>query len=1286
MLKISRIMIVKPVLFSLKCLHFIIFVVLFMKKNLFMMTRFLSPKFLLLILWFASGTLLVSQNPYDEAWEQLNNARVDEAISLFEKAVVLPEYKEKSALCLSYLYSHLGKPELSSRYFGEFFDSSKDPYPALYAMWGEDGVAGNRGYREAYQVELLKKLEADPRNKSRLLAGTLYVLHMSEFMKYNSKAAYEYSSRIKNIEDWMMVGPFDNTMNSGFDKDFGPLNQPEDQTIFKSKYGADVQWFVPKHKSKDGYTLKHLYFNSNNSIVFAQTFVQSEIERDLLLKFGYSGSLKLWLNDSLIYEESEHRETEMDYYIYKVRLNKGYNRILVQLGDFEEEYANFTLRLTDMDHNAFIRPCETSFKPYTKGIKLAERQTFFATQALTENYKNSGSILAGLLLAKAYRRSGEIYKAEEILKELLVIAPKNFFVLRELVLLFSNAKDNTNQNKYYDTFQELYPEDHDILRNKIADYIKKQQKELAKSTYKTYIEKYPNVEEQYAFDIAFAKLDQDQQKENYLINRWYDLFPNSYSAMDAKYDMEKAQKGTVGSVNKILENFLKKRYSYQHIIELTGNYASVGDVDKAFDILKKCADHTLTSFNAQQITAYLLTQIQQYDLALKNYKNIVANRPSDYDTYSKIADLFKAESATDSASYYANKALSFYPYSFSLNEQIRELAGLAVASSYWRKIDLKEEIKSFEQNFKTDRPDIYTIVLYDKATIYYKSGAHALGERFILKINDEKAIERFQRYNVGGFDYMDVVIQDAQTIKKNGEKLDAEQYGREMVFTNLEIGDYIYCSYINKQSYGSKSTEFNSEIWRPNSFVPTYKTSQTLFFENGTPWVDTICNGESSLVKTKHDNFTQYTWSSVSPKTLEDESMMTGEYDKAPAVQFALKHSWKDIVQWYSDISAHQAKSDFTIKILTEELLGEKNLTDLEKFQKIYEFVCTNIQYSSIDFRQSNIVPQKASKVYHSRLGDCKDVSTLFVSIAREAGLKAHLILINTEAKGLFDVLLPALDFNHCIVKIYFGNSSMYLELTDKYLPFGHLYASHFNAPILEIPNGKIPDDVNVERLKFNPGYENKILRSSKITIDKGLKMRIVTKTTNIGTSASDICSAYYNVPAEEQKKMLKQALSADFKSNITIDSCLMGDLKPLQDTGYYTSQYVVENEVLKLGSFKSVKIPVTDKLASTDIFDDKERKYDFDFVRYEPFEYYSHEMEVKLDNELTFVEVPKNIDLTYNGCKYNLIFEKLSEKQMKIKRTYTVNRKIVEAAGFGLFKEFISAINEAENTHLLLK
>lgn len=1231
-------------------------------------------------------TVIIAQNAYDEAWESLNNARVEEAIQKFEMATSIPEYTEKAALCLSYLHAQLGNHKLSSNYFSQYFQVSKDPYPALYAMWGEESIVGTNGYKEDYNIELLKKLEVDPRNKTRLLAGTLYVLHYAEIMKYNTKAAYAYSSRIKNIEDWMMVGPFDNTMNSGFDKDYGVLAHPENNAKFKSKYGAEVQWFVPAHKSLDGYTLKHLYFNSNNSLVYGQTFVQSEIEQDVMLKFGYSGSLKLWVNDSLIYEEIEHRSTEMDYYAYKIRLNKGYNRILVQLGDFEENYANYTVRLTDLDDNPIQLPCMTVPQPYTRGLSKVECRSFFATDILLRNYNSTKNILDGLLLAKAYRRSGEVYKAEEILKELLSQSAKNYFVLRELILLFSNSNDNTNQNKYYETFQELYPEDHDILRNKIADYMKKEQKEQARTTYKTYIAKYPNREEQFAFDVAFAKLDQDQQKEVALINEWYEMDPTSLSAMEAKYKMEKAKKGTVGSVNKIIENFLKKRYSYQYILELAGNYASVGDLAKTYEILEKCDEHTLSSFNAREIIAYILSQEHAYTTSLKKYRNIIANRPSDYETYSNMANLFKAMNEADSAFYYAKKALEFYPYSFSLNEKIRELSNLPVATTYLKKINPKDEIKAFEENFKTDRPDTYTIVLYDRSNIYFKSGAHALGETFILKINDEKAIERFQRFTAGGFDYMDLVIEEAQTIKKNGEIIDAEQYGREMVFTNLEIGDYIFCSYINKQTYGSKSTEFNSEGWRPNSFLPTYKSSFTLLSEEGTPLKDTIYNGEASLVTKNMDNFIQKTWSTISPVTLEEESMMIGEFDNAPGMQIALKHSWKDIVQWYSDISANQAQSDFTIKKLTKELLGEKHLSDLEKFKIIYEFVCSNIQYSSIDFRQSNIVPQKASKVYHSRLGDCKDVSTLFVAIAREAGLKANLILINTEEKGKVDVILPALDFNHCIVKIYFGNSSMYLELTDKYLPFGHLFASHFNAPILEIPTGKISDDVSLERLTFNRGFENKIMRSGKIVIDKSLKMRIQSNTTNIGTSASDICSAYYNVPNEEQKKMLKQALSADFKSNVTVDSCLMNTLKPLQDTGKYISYYVVDNDVLKLGSFKSFRIPVTDKLATTDIFDDKERVYDFDFVRYEPFEYYQHDMDIKLEGELTFVEIPQNIVLTYQGSKYNLTFTKISDKQLQITRAYEVNRRIVPSGDFLQFKDFISAINEAENTHLLLK
>ena len=138
--------------------------------------------------------------------------------------------------------------------------------------------------------------------------------------------------QIKNIEQWQWAGPFDNVMNSGYDKDFGVLASPQQNAVFTSKYGANISWFTPTIFNNEAYSFAEAYFRANNSIVYAQSFIESPKEQEILVKFGYSGSLKLWVNDSLIYREAQKRVTEMDYVQYKLVLNKGYNRFLIQLG------------------------------------------------------------------------------------------------------------------------------------------------------------------------------------------------------------------------------------------------------------------------------------------------------------------------------------------------------------------------------------------------------------------------------------------------------------------------------------------------------------------------------------------------------------------------------------------------------------------------------------------------------------------------------------------------------------------------------------------------------------------------------------------------------------------------------------------------------------------------------------------------------------------------------------------------------------------------------------------
>src|ERR1044072_5778066 len=112
-----------------------------------------------------------------------------------------------------------------------------------------------------------------------------------------------------------------------------------------------------------------------------------------------------------------------------------------------------------------------------------------------------------------------------------------------------------------------------------------------------------------------------------------------------------------------------------------------------------------------------------------------------------------------------------------------------------------------------------------------------------------------------------------------------------------------------------------------------------------------------------------------------------------------------------------------------------------------------NFNYSSVSFRQSGHIPQKPAKTITTKLGDCKDFSALYVTLAKMAGLKANLVLCLTSDNGTKAMLLPNKDFNHCIVKVMIDGKEQFLELTDKYLPYKALPTTLVEATVLEIPS-----------------------------------------------------------------------------------------------------------------------------------------------------------------------------------------------------------------------------------------
>ena len=1103
-------------------------------------------------------------------------------------------------------------------------------------------------------------------------------------MSNNKSKAIKYVDKINYIKEWSLLGPFDNVMNSGYDKDFGVLDHPEKEATFSSKYGAEISWFEPAKFPHEAYIFNEPFFTASNSISYAQSFLQVDKDQEVIANFGYSGSLKVWINDQLLYRNPEKRSTEMDYFRYKCKLKKGNNRILIQLGDFEEDNANFTIRFTDLNYNPLRFPTELSVASYNKDAINATAIPFFAIEDLEKKPKND--LISQLLLARAYRRSLELDKAEAILKRLYKDHEKNYFVLRSMILLYSVKGDNTNQNRYYEIFKQHYPENKIILENEIDEFLEEDKTTKAKELVKIYNEKYPDPFTKMQYEIAIAEKEKDNNKVLDLINKIYEENPENYDALTAKYIVEKKYYNNPEKANKLLLNYSEENYNYNVITELTKNYQEEGKSEKAFKLLEKVIDLFPTNFDTYRYKINLLSRQSKYKEALEVCEKIIANKPSDYYTLNDMAMLHQYMGNKKEAIYYNEESLRYFPFSFEVNEQIRELKGQQKAIDLIPEIDPIAIIDSYNENFESTVKRSYDIVMENKALILFKSKAKGTHHSYILKMNEESAIENWQRVSFGNSGYYNRVIEEAKTIKKTGEKIAAERNNNEVVFTNLEVGDFIFVSYSETQISGGKSSVYISDNFALNAYIPVYKKDYRIFVENGLKVENMILNSDLKPAITDIENFKQYHYSLSNPSIIKEESWTLPFNDLSQRIHVSLDYTWKDIVQWYSDLSTHQATPDFTIKNIVKELFDGKSYTEEEKAKIIYDFVCKNIQYSSIDFRQSGYIPQKASKIYNSRLGDCKDVSTLYASIARESGLKANLVLINTSNNGQKAVILPSLNFNHCIVKVYLDSGNKYLELTNPDLPFGHLYNYHKGAAILEIPTDNIPDDIKLTQLDYNKGFPSTVYRTADIDILEDNKMKVSRKSIKTGTKASAMCSDYYYADEKERKDNFKTAESKFYKSSLTFDKLDFQLLEPRIDSAIYTYSYLVDNDILKLGSLKSLKVPFTDILCEIKIFEDGERVHDFDYVSYEDVDNYTESFLINLPGSYTFTEVPEDINLSFNGNSYDLKFELKKPNQLYVQRIYNAYRENIAAKDFAKFKTFMLKVIDAENTHLLFK
>jgi tetratricopeptide (TPR) repeat protein len=401
-------------------------------------------------------------------------------------------------------------------------------------------------------------------------------------------------NKLGDVHNWSTVGVFENISSSGFNKDFGPLQHPEPGYDFKNNIGTNVQWFNIPDARNDRWLDMEFHYNIDNSIIYAQTFLESESARDVTMLLGVSGSVKLWLNDFQIVSEAEERNTDFDTYIYEVKLQKGVNRILVQLGSSEISRSNFMLRFCD-EQGKMITDFKTSasFAPYTKATPYPVKRTPIFAEQYFENKLASGkaNLLDKLMLSEIYSHNDKSYENRKITKLLKEEAPKNTIISEALVVAYSQDNNNTDLTREIEFIKTNDPESLIALQYRYNDAINKEDFDDATRLLNRRVELYGSNADT---DLKLLNLLGKKKDVENLMKQYetsVKKYPNNVSFVAIDYRMQQDVYKNPKKAMDLLENFLKTNYSEDLMMALANDKMKQNKKQEGFDLLKKMLEN-----------------------------------------------------------------------------------------------------------------------------------------------------------------------------------------------------------------------------------------------------------------------------------------------------------------------------------------------------------------------------------------------------------------------------------------------------------------------------------------------------------------------------------------------------------------------------------------------------------------------------------------------------------------------------------------------------------------------
>ena len=1046
-------------------------------------------------------------------------------------------------------------------------------YTALRTLWQE--------YDQGDPAELTETLDDLAQDRALTPPARVYAGLLGAYARRRRGDFDGARARVAGlgyVGKWLIVGPFDNEGKAGFDRAFGPeedLKEPLNAGRTYDGKERAVRWrAIPDVALYGWLDAGVLVRPSEKTCVYATTFVQDtrkdQKARTVSLWLGSAGATKVFWNGEKVLEDTKYRSLDAERFATKVVLREGQNRLTVKTcGDDDGAIVSLRVGAQDGGADPFVRssadtqlaseaaaqkfkkdgtkpeggPLEgpiPAFERLVKGddpamleayaryllLTASDDPTEHTARALARKAADKAPTVSRLLLAGDLTegRNQEatfLDRAEELAKKTSTPEEK----LDVLLARAAHARGGANFRDAIPYYDKVLAQDPDNVRATLARvelYAEANLKETALALLERALSRRPK---SVALLRATASALEDSNRTSEA-----EIIEDRYSALrfddppvsQRKLDVALARRDAVGAGHWVDRLLAANPDSSGMIAQAARTYVSLGDRPKA----------------------------------IAAYRKALELAPEDTDAMRALANVYAVGGNTEEQIRLLRKVLELKPQ----EKDVREY----VAHTEPEKPRPDEVYTHLAKEFLAakDAPalgrDRRTLVDMQVTTVFPNGLASRFHQIVYQPLTDSAAAQG--REYAFGFeaDTETVQLRGARVYRKNGQIDEAAEsgdgpadnpqiamYTSQRVyyvhFPRLYPGDVVELLYrVEDVAHRNAFADYFGEVVYMQGqepiahaeYVLITPKSRALHFN--APEIPGVVRTESEQGDKR---VYRYVAKNLAP--LDPEPLQPPFASIAGHVHVSTYKSWDDMGKWYWGLVKDQFVADDEVRHRVAEIT--KGLTtDDQKVRAVYDYVVQRTRYVALEFGIHGFKPYRCSQILSRGFGDCKDKATLIVTMLKEAGIPATIVILRTGMRGDFEGSPASLaPFDHAIA--YVPSMNLYLDGTAEFTGSRELPSMDRGALGLRIHEGK-PELVH---LPEPPPEESVTARKVEETLAADGSGTIEWRGDVTGVHAGSWRGRYHSLST--QKKRVQEDLGNEFPG-LELSDVKANDLEKIEE------------------------------------------------------------------------------------------------------------------------------------------